>query len=360
MAAVGTAGVLTLTLATVCLTGGCSSLGYYAQSVGGHLGVVRAARPVQEVLADDTTPAELKLRLQRTQQMRDFAVAELGLPDNASYRRYADLGRPSVVWNVVAAPELSLKLEQWCFAVVGCVAYRGYFDRDEAEAYAAGLRTRGLEVSVYGVPAYSTLGKLPGDWLADPLLNTFVRWPEGEVARLVFHELAHQVAFADGDTVFNESFATAVERIGVAAWIDRHGSDGLRTEQERIDGRRDDFRALTLRARDALAAVYASPRDDDSRRAAKAEAMATMRAEYATLKRDRWGGFAGYDGWFERANNASLGVLAAYHAQVPAFEALWRREGRDFGRFYAEARRLAALPRPDRSAALAALSARGE
>ena len=346
---------------SVALLAGCGTVGYYAQSVGGHLAMVNAARPVAEVIADPATDPALKQRLALSQRMRDFAVQELGLPDNASYRRYADVGRPFAVWNVVAAPELSLTLQQWCFPVVGCVAYRGYFDRAEADAFADTLRAQGLEVSVYGVPAYSTLGKLPRfDWLADPLLNTFVRWNEGELARLVFHELAHQVAFAEGDTVFNESYATAVERIGGRLWLERHASEAVRAEQRAIEQRREDFRRLVFAARDELAAVYRSRRSPDAQREAKAATMAKLRADYETLKRERWGGFSGYDPWFARANNAALGVLAAYNAQVPAFEALYQREGRDFARFHAAVRRLAAAPRTERDAALAALAPKGD
>jgi predicted aminopeptidase len=345
----------------VALLAGCGSAGYYAHSVGGHLAIVKAARPVTEVISDPATDPAVKERLALTQRMRDFAVRELDLPDNASYRRYADLGRPFAVWNVVAAPELSLTLEQWCFPVVGCVAYRGYFDRAQAEAYADTLRARGLEVSVYGVPAYSTLGKLPRfDWLADPLLNTFVRWNEGELARLVFHELAHQVAFAEGDTVFNESYATAVERIGGRKWLEQHASDAVRAEQRAIEQRREDFRRLVFAARAELLAVYASPRDADAQRAAKAAAMAKLRADYEVAKRERWGGFSGYDAWFARANNASLGVLAAYNAKVPAFEALYVREGRDMARFHAAVKALAAAPATERNAALAALAPKGD
>ncbi|HEV7912633.1 MAG TPA: aminopeptidase, partial [Albitalea sp.] len=246
MASLGIAGTLALAAATVCLSSGCSTLGYYAQSVGGHLDLLRSARPVPQWMSDADAPAELKDRLALTQRIRDYAVSELSLPDNASYRRYADLKRNAAVWNVVAAPELSLSLHTWCFPVVGCVGYRGYFDRERAEAFADELRReQGLEVGVYGVPAYSTLGALPGDFFADPLLNTFIRFPEGELARLIFHELAHQVAYAKGDTEFNESFATAVERIGGMRWLNEHAAPQAREEYARYDGRRQDFRALT-------------------------------------------------------------------------------------------------------------------
>ncbi len=348
----GTAGVLLLAAITVCLTSGCSTLGYYAQSVGGHLAIVRAARPVPDWLADASAPAVLKEQLVLSQRIRDYAVRELKQPDNASYRRYADLQRGAALWNVVAAPELSLKLSTWCFPVVGCVGYRGYYAQADAQAFAQTLRSQGLEVSVYGVPAYSTLGLLPGGVFADPLLNTFIDYPQGELARLIFHELAHQIAFARGDTVFNESFATAVESIGSARWLADHADSGHREEQARIEARRQDFRDLTARYRAEFEALYASAASDDTKRAAKSTLLARLRADHASLKRERWGGYSGYDGWFARANNAAFGVLAAYHELMPNFERLFEREGRDFTRFYAEVKRLAALPENERRAAL--------
>ena len=354
VASVGTAATLVAVLATACLSAGCSSLGYYAQSVGGHLALVARAKPVAELTADTGTPAALRERLVLSQRIRDYAVSELALPDNRSYRGYADLGRNAAVWNVVAAPELSLTLETWCFPVVGCVGYRGYYDQAAANAEASALRARGLETTVYGVPAYSTLGKL--DWLGgDPLLNTFMHWPEGELARLIFHELSHQVVYAADDTMFNESFATAVERIGGARWLSQRAGDEARAQYSSFNARRTEFRELTGRYRDRLDALYRSSASDADKRTGKARLMTELRAEYAGLKADRWAGFAGYDGWFERANNASFGVLAAYNELVPNFERLFEREGRDFKRFYAEVRRLADLPKAERQATLRAI-----
>jgi predicted aminopeptidase len=356
MASLGGVLVAVVSAATLCLSSGCSTVGYYAQSVSGHLSLLQAAKPVPDWLAEPQIEPKLKERLALSQRMRDFAVAELMLPDNASYRRYADLKRSAAVWNVVAAPELSLTLKTSCFPIVGCVGYRGFFHREEADAFGAMLGKQGLEVSVYGVPAYSTLGRLPGGWMADPLLSTFINYSEGELARLIFHELAHQMAYANDDTMFNESFATAVERIGGARWLAEHGSPQSRLEMERSDSRRQDFRTLTQKFRLQLEALYASAASDDEKRATKATLMAQLRAEHESIKSSRWGGYTGYDSWFARANNASFGVLAAYTELVPQFERLFEREGRDFARFYAEARRLAALPKAQRLAELNAPS----
>jgi predicted aminopeptidase len=333
--------------------GGCSTAGYYAQAARGHLDMLARAKPVPEWIADAHTPEALRERLALSQRIRDFAITELKLPDNRSYRSYVDLGRPAAVWNVVATPELSLQLKTWCFAVVGCIGYRGYYDRAEADKLSGSLRAEGWESAVYGVPAYSTLGW--SDWLGgDPLLNTFIHYPEGELARMVFHELAHQVAYANDDTAFNESFATAVERIGGTRWLEQHATAAAREAYAAFDARRRDFRALTLAARTDLDALYRSALPDADKRAGKAERLARLRADYETMKRERWGGYAGYDGWFERAGNPALAVQGAYNDLVPQFERLFEREGRDFPRFYAEVRRLAALPKAERRAALAA------
>lgn len=351
MAAAG-AGAIVLAAAVLCLSSGCASLGYYGQSVAGHLDLVQRARPVDEWLADPATEPRLRERLALAQQLRRWAVDELALPDNRSYRSYAALDRPAAVWNVVAAPALSLTLKTWCFPVMGCVGYRGYYDRADADALAATLRTEGWEVAVYGVPAYSTLGW--SEWLGgDPLLSTFIRWPDGELARLIFHELAHHVVYVADDTMFNESFATAVERLGGQRWLDEQSTPAARAAYAAFDNRRRQFRALTRAARADLERIYADAAlDDAAKQAAKQARMATLRADYERLKQTEWGGYAGYDGWFTQANNALLGIQAAYDEWVPAFEQLFEREGRDFARFYAAVRRLAALPKPERQETL--------
>jgi len=349
---------LSLVLAATALAAGCAGItgpAYYWQSVRGHMGLMAQARPVDAWLSDPATPENLRQRLALAQRIRAFAVSELGLPDNASYHRYADLQRRAAVYNVVAAPPLSLKLQTWCFPVAGCVGYRGYYSEADAHAFAGGLGD-GLETAVYPVPAYSTLGWM--NWAGgDPLLNTFIQLPEGELARLLFHELSHQVVYAGGDTPFNESFATAVERIGGERWLARHASPQARAEYQAFDQRRRAFRALTGSIRQRLQAVYADASlDDAAKHAAKAGVMQDFRREYEALKAF-WGGFAGYDPWVARANNALLGAQAAYDEFVPGFEALFEREGRDFARFYDAVQALADQPKAERHAALRVLAA---
>ena len=335
-------------LAGTLLLGGCADLGYYWQSASGHIGIMRAAKPVPEWLADPAVSAPLKAKLELTQRIRRFAVTELGLPDNPSYKSYADLHRAAVVWNVVAAPPYSLTLKRWCFPIAGCVGYRGYYDEAAARAEAESQRALDMEAAVYPVPAYSTLGWT--NWAGgDPLLSTFIGYPEGELARIVFHELAHQVLYVAGDTVFNESYATAVERIGGALWLQREAGEPARREYAQFDAQRQAFRALALDTRRALNQAYESPQAKAKDWAAvdgmKKAAMADFRQRYAAL-RESWPGprQGAYDGWVARANNAAFGAQGAYDDLVPSFEKLFERGGRDWPRFYAEVRRIGALP----------------
>ena len=337
------------------------ALGYYWQSVQGHARLLQAARPLDEWIANESTPAPLRARLQLAQRARHFAVQELGLPDNASYRSYADLGRSAAVWNVVAAPPYALELHRWCFPFTGCIGYRGYFQEADAQAEGARLAAQGLEVDVYGVPAYSTLGYL--DWAGgDPLLNTFIGWPEGEFVRLLFHELAHQVVYAQGDTLFNESFATAVERLGTERWLATQARPEVRQAFAASEERRQSFRALTRATRARLAEIYeqnkAPAHDSQALNAMKSGAMQDFRARYAVL-RERWlaqgARVEGYDRWVAQANNASFAAQAAYDAWVPAFEALFAQQGQRWDAFYDAVRNLAALPQDERHARLRAL-----
>ncbi|MDM0108296.1 aminopeptidase [Variovorax sp. J22R24] len=337
---------------------GCADVSYYWQSASGHLGLMRAARPVDQWLEDPATSDALKAKLELTTRLRRFAVTDLGLPDNDSYKAYADLHRNAAVWNVVAASPHSLTLKTWCFPVAGCVGYRGYYDEAAAKAEAADLQAQGLETSVYPVPAYSTLGWM--NWAGgDPLLSTFIGYPEGELARIVFHELAHQMLYVPGDTMFNESFATAVERIGGARWLKTHASEAARLEYAQFDARRQQFRALTAETRRALQDIYTSKeaqaKDWETVDARKKAAMEEFRQRYAALRAGWTGPRQGaYDGWVARANNATFGAQAAYDELVPGFEALFEREGEDWPRFYAAVKQLSKLPKDGRDQALRA------
>ena len=301
---------------------GCETLGYYRQAIGGHLGIMAAARPVEAWLADPATPPALRERLEAARRIRAFASSELALPDNGTYTSYAELGRPFVVWNVFAAPEFSVRPRRECFPFAGCVSYRGFFSHEAAQRHAARLKGEGFDVHAGGVPAYSTLG-----WFDDPLLSSFIAYPDAQLARLIFHELAHQVAYASGDTTFNESFAVVVEEEGVRRWLEAQGRGADLEAFRAAQARRRAFARKVTEMRDRLAALYASGLAAEQMRERKAEEFAKLRAEYPLSVP-------------AAPSNAFLVSVALYHERVPQFEALLRESG-SLPAFYARVRELA-------------------
>jgi predicted aminopeptidase len=255
-----------------------------------------------------------------------------------------------VVWNVIATPELSMKPVQWCFPIAGCVDYRGYYRKEDAQRFANDLRSQGYEVRVSGVPAYSTLG-----WFDDPVLSTFIAYPEAEVARMLFHELAHQVAYAPGDTPFNESFATTVESIGVEQWLDKHGNPDSRERYRQFRQRKRDFIDLLTQHRQRLEEVFATDISDDEKRNQKALVITSLKQAYHQIRDEKWGGYSGYDQWFnEPITNAHFVLVATYEELVPAFQALHAKSG-SMKKFYADVQAMAKQDKARRRERLALL-----
>lgn len=339
-----------LSSAGILILSSCSSLGYYSQAVGGHLDIMLRARPVERVIDDPREPEAVRNRLRVARDARAFATTQLGLPLNRSYERYVDVGRPAVTWNVTATPALSVQPVEWCYPVAGCVNYRGYFSRDDAQRYAEELRKRGFDVYVSGASAYSTLG-----WFDDPLLSTMLRRSEAELVATLFHELAHQKLYVRGDSTFNEAFAVAVAEEGVRRWF--NGSekycDYIRA-QERLRA----VATLLVTTRRQLAALYAEDIPDAAKLERKRDILASLRVDYARLK-EEWGGYDGFDHWFPAdLNNAHLALTATYHELVPGFKALLALEDGDLSRFYETARQLSGLGREARRRRLDAALAR--
>lgn len=344
-----------LLLAALAVLGGCSSLDYYGHLARGQLDLLQRREPIAEIVADPGRDPELRRRLQRVLELRRWAVERMGLPDNRSYTSYADLGRPFVLWNLFAAPELSVEPLEHCFPLAGCVAYRGYFDRARADREADALRRRGYDVELAGVPAYSTL-----NWFADPVLNTMMGGPEEVLLGIVLHELAHQRLYILDDTRFNESFAEFVEEEGLSQFLAERG--GNLAAYRDFESRLNAVVTLALETRARLDRLYRSGLPAEAQRAGKAQLFANLREDYRRLRDGHWGGWRGFDPWFDRAdaNNARLAPFALYDGAVPAFRALFEREGRQWTRFFAAAERLGGLPEAERQAALAALAGQGK
>ena len=327
-----------------------SSVGCYLfQSAQGQLELMSKREPIVRVTAKASTPPALRAQLEAVAAIRDFASHDLGLPDNGSYRSYADVGRPYVVWNVVAAPEFSVDPKEWCYPIVGCVAYRGYFVEDRARRFASKLRSEGLDVVVGGVAAYSTLGHFN-----DPVLSTMMGWDDVELAAIIFHELTHQLLYVSNDASFNEAFATTVEEEGVRRWLRSQGRDAdlakHLVEQEHYIKVID----LLSSTRDELRTLYASGLPPAAMREKKRAEFEAMRASFAQLMAE-WGGHAPFEAWFnEDLNNAHLASIATYYNCVPGFERELRAAGGDLTAFYARVRKLAKLDQDKRDAIVCA------
>lgn len=332
-------------IAIICLAAvtlpGCGVL-YVAQAARGQWQVMHARQPIDKVIASDETAPELRERLTEVRAARDFASRELALPDNGSYRSYADLKRPYVVWNVVAAPEFSVSPKRWCFPIAGCVAYRGYFKEEKARNFADSLAKKGFDTYVGGVAAYSTLGKFK-----DPVLNTMLGYGDDELAAIVFHELAHQLIYVPNDSELNEAFATSVEQAGLERWLKLRGREA---DLGRLNARRErqaQIIALFIGARTRLAALYATKLAPDAMRARKQEVFESLDEQIADLEK-RLGVRSGFRQTGKKLNNAYLASIATYYDCVPGFERLLASKHGDLPKFYDAVRELTKKPREER------------
>jgi predicted aminopeptidase len=339
-----------LPMLAILLLSGCSSLSYYTQLASGQLALLRAREPVAEIIADPQRDPRLREHLLKSQQARAFASEHLHLPDNKSYRLYADIHRPYVVWNVFATGEFSLEPVTHCFPIAGCVAYRGYYDQGAARGEAALQKLEGKDVYVSGVEAYSTLG-----WFNDPIISSMMHWGDERLATLIFHELAHQRFYVKDDSEFNESYATFVEEEGTRQW---RAARGLPPETaSSLARRRDQLTHLALDTRDRLKALYAEPLTPELMRQRKAAEFERLRSEYRQLRDSQWGGDKRFDTWvYAPMNNARLLPIGLYDQWVPSFEALFRQVNGDWPAFFSAVEKIGGLPKDERKAALEQLA----
>lgn len=327
-----------LALGVSALLVSCETVSYYTQAARGQLEILTGREDIHKLLDDPTLTPQLREKFTAVLAIRDFAETELRLPVANNYLTYVDLNREHVVWNVFAAPEFSVDPVSWCYPVAGCVTYRGYFAESAADRYAASLAAQQFDVYTGGVDAYSTLG-----WFNDSLLSTVINRADYQLAALIFHELAHQVVYVPGDTTFNESFATAVEREGLKRWLAGSNRNEQLRQAEQDRTRQEQFVSLVTRYRDKLDDLYGEELSMALKRERKADVQAQLRAEYAALKA-QWNGYSGYDNWFDNSlNNAQLATVSSYNDLVPFFDALLESVGGDFSRFYSEVERVSKL-----------------
>lgn len=337
-------------LAAVLLTTACSSLSFYQQSVSGHLSLMHQRQKVNVLLDQPQTDPKLAASLRLSQEIIDFAEAHLELEAGGSYRQVVITGQTAVTWNVVAADEFSVDAKTWCFPVAGCVPYRGYFQQQQAEHFAAEMRDQGLDVIVSPAVAYSTLG-----WFDDPLLDTMFRYSSSQLAAVLIHELSHQKLYLGGDTAFNESFAEFVETVGMQQWLQQTGRQSELREWNQLRAAEPQFADLLNHSREALRSLYASGQDVTTLRQQKQAILEQLQQNYATLVIDQWQGKDYFGGWladdaYGELNNAKLALAQSYAGGSCAFAALYRQADENLADFYRLAEQQSRLAAADREA----------
>ena len=332
----------------------CSELGFYWQAASGHLELLNHKQDIQELLESDETSAELKRKLKLVESVRTFASGNMGLPDNAAYTAYVDLGRPFVTMVVTAAQPLELKAQQWCYWFVGCQEYRGYFDEADAEAFALEMKEQKLDVSVGGVSAYSTLGWLNKPWLpnyfSDPVLSTFLLKHDAELIATLIHEMAHQIVYVNNDTAFNESFAVFVEQEGLRQFLDVAENSTFiaakveKTYQWYLSARKDRrlFRQLVNTTFEKMKSMFAENFSDTEKLQKKEQLFVELHENYENRKKEFQ--VLSYHNWFnKKLNNSHLLGVQRYHSQVEKFALLFEEQGQQWPQFFAAVRKLSKL-----------------
>lgn len=320
---------LSFTLLLIVFSTSCTTLSYYRQSITGHLDIINRSQPIETLLKDQNLKAELRNKLQQSIKIREYASDVLFLPANDSYSSYVDLERRYVLWNVVATPEFSLVPLKWCYLIVGCLTYRGYFSKDDATTYAAQLKLEGYDIHIAGVTAYSTLG-----WFDDPVINTMLQYDITFLAKVIFHELAHQLIYFTDDTEFNEAFADTVAEYGVRHWLIDENLNNKAEDFEQSLKREKEFNQLVLKYKLELENLYQTPQGKNKLLLKKQTIFQDMKSDYEKL-RISWNGPDDYKTWFNSGlNNAKLALVLTYKDLVPDFFEILNNENYDLKQFY--------------------------
>lgn len=332
------------------LLSGCANLPYYFQAAQGQWELFSKEQPISHLIANPDTHPRMKEQLMLAQKLSRFARETLLLPTHGSYEHYVNLERPFATWVVFTTPEFSLTPLQWCFPFTGCLGYRGYFKEADAQQFATSLKDKHHDIYVGGSPAYSTLG-----WFDDPLLNTFISWPEARLASLIFHELAHQKLYIPGETAFNESYAEAVSQVGVVRWLENHHTSEALEKWQSYQKKRANFLHIIQKIRAALKKLYDSPRANAVMRTEKKRLLDEGCLELKNLQEPidkKTPTLAFCTG----LNNAKLASVNLYAKWVGAFQKLYQQVGFDMAAFHETAARIGRLEQKQRTNHLSSLT----
>ena len=291
---------------------------YLGHLANGQLELLRARRPIVDVLADPATSDALRAQLELVERTRAFA-ARLGLEVAGQYTSYVPWPGDRIVTNVVAARPGELAPATFWFPLVGDVPYRGFFDQQRAEVEAERLRDDGYDVCIGGVRAYSTLG-----WFDDPVTAPMLGMGDGLLVETLLHELVHATAYVASQPDFNEGIATFVgQEASVRFYAESGASDAANRRRREIDERRR-ISAETFAFRDTVAALYADSPPGEARDARRVEIEAEARARLAALPLEAYDPARVAAG--AQLNDACLGISSTYSEDVPRYAAALTRE----------------------------------
>jgi predicted aminopeptidase len=307
--------LLVLLLLLLAITPGSCQVSYLTQAIAGHFRIMNSRHPIEKILKQDTLSTETRSKLKLVLDIHNFAVRELGLPENKSYTRYSQIPGEYPGWNVYCAPRFSVEPKTWCYPVAGCVVYHGYFKKEKAVAFAEKMNKQGLDVYMAPFSAYSTLG-----WYNDPILSTHLSYDSVDLAGLIIHELAHQKYYKKGDSRYSEGFAVTVERAGVVRWLTMLGQQDQVTRAIKGWEREDERVSLMLKARGDLSDLYRTGHDSIYLLRMKDSIFNSLEKDLKITRK--------------RLNNASLVPVSTYHSLIPYFQELLDSCGGNFHAFY--------------------------
>ena len=337
-----TLGGLVVVLLVSLLIPGCA-VGYVTRQSMTHMHVLIARQPVEKAIARGRVSEEWRGKIEIIGEARDFGVDRLALPAGDLYRTIS-LIHPDPNWVVTASEKDALQPVTWWFPIVGRVAYRGYYDRADAERFAGKLRRRDLDVLVRPADAFSTLG-----WFADPIRPAMLDRGEASLANLVLHEAAHRVVYLKGQTDFNESFASFVGDAGTLLYLEDRYGEGCplcrRTGAAYADGAT--FSAFLQELVADLQRLYDRPLSREEKIRQREEVFATARERFGetSWRGDSYAWFAG-----SHLDNAVVLSLRRYEADRHLFDRLLQRCDGDLSRSIALVHDLgwSKLPRKER------------
>jgi predicted aminopeptidase len=313
--------LLVLALALAGSAWACSPI-YVLKAGWAEAKILRARRPIPEVLADSATSADTRAKLAWVVEARRYAVEELGIDPGEAYTMFTQLERDTLAMVLSAAEKDRLVPKTWWFPIVGRMPYKGYFDDDDARKAQADLEADGFDTYLRPTAAFSTLG-----WFNDPVLSSVLRADEVEVVETVLHELSHNYLFVPGQVGFNESFATFVGRVAaIGFFCTRQGGGPDTVKCVRAQARWRDYQRFSAFVDGMMAElepVYADAElTRDEKIARREEVFARALAHFdqdvaPTFESVGFGGFRNTP-----LNNATLLARIRYYHRLPDFQAL--------------------------------------